>query len=134
MRDVLLKRPTGNSRNLLAYPIIISRLASRYQVPEFSGDEFYQVREQDMFCPLMHEHLYRFIFLIQVSPTHRRRNWGLCVLQPDPTPPRQPLIKSRRGQQLCLSMPRRRNPRICVDRHSSAQSKQSPRLDVIQEA
>ncbi|MED6136257.1 hypothetical protein PIB30_054442 [Stylosanthes scabra] len=31
MRDVLLKLPMGNSRNLLPYPIFISRLASRFQ-------------------------------------------------------------------------------------------------------
>ncbi|MED6128743.1 hypothetical protein PIB30_100922, partial [Stylosanthes scabra] len=31
----------------------------------------------------------------------------------------QPLIKSRHGQQLCLSMLRCGNPRICVDRYSS---------------
>ncbi|MED6197473.1 hypothetical protein PIB30_056780 [Stylosanthes scabra] len=51
MRDVLLKRPTGNSRNLLPYPIYIARLTSRYQVPEFPRDEIYNVREQDMYYP-----------------------------------------------------------------------------------
>ncbi|MED6114616.1 hypothetical protein PIB30_079052 [Stylosanthes scabra] len=40
MRDVLLKRSTGNSRNFLPYP-----------VPEFPRDEIYHVREQDMYCP-----------------------------------------------------------------------------------
>ncbi|MED6112650.1 hypothetical protein PIB30_063497 [Stylosanthes scabra] len=50
MRDVLLKRPTGNSRNLLPYPVFVARLAIRHQVPEFSRDEFYNVREQDMYC------------------------------------------------------------------------------------
>ncbi|MED6224105.1 hypothetical protein PIB30_080529 [Stylosanthes scabra] len=54
------------------------------------------------------------------SPMHRHGSWRLGVLQPDPTTPRQSLIKSRRGQQLCLSTLRRGNPRICVDRHSSA--------------
>ncbi|MED6126830.1 hypothetical protein PIB30_082265, partial [Stylosanthes scabra] len=60
-----------------------------------------------------------------------RGSWCLCMLQPDPTTPRQPVIKSRRGQQLFLSMPRRRNPRICVDRHSSApeQAEPMPRRD-----
>ncbi|MED6127816.1 hypothetical protein PIB30_091740 [Stylosanthes scabra] len=69
--------------------------------------------------------------LNQSSPMHRRGSWRLCVLQPDPTTPRQPLIKSRHGQQLCLSTPRRRNPRICVDRHSSApeQAEPMPRCD-----
>ncbi|MED6211821.1 hypothetical protein PIB30_077234 [Stylosanthes scabra] len=43
----------------------------------------------------------------------------LGVLQPDPATPRQPLIKSRRGQQLCLAMPRRGNPRLCMERRSS---------------
>ncbi|MED6175536.1 hypothetical protein PIB30_079300 [Stylosanthes scabra] len=51
MRDVLLKRPTGNSRNFLPYLVFISKLATRYQVPEFSRDEIYHVREQDMYCP-----------------------------------------------------------------------------------
>ncbi|MED6114158.1 hypothetical protein PIB30_077604 [Stylosanthes scabra] len=37
----------------------------------------------------------------------------LGVLQPDPATPRQPLIKSRHGQQLCLATPRRGNPRLC---------------------
>ncbi|MED6176982.1 hypothetical protein PIB30_093419, partial [Stylosanthes scabra] len=51
MRDDLQKRPTRNSCNLLPYPVFISRLASRYQVPKFSRDEIYHVWEQDMFCP-----------------------------------------------------------------------------------
>ncbi|MED6113431.1 hypothetical protein PIB30_070710 [Stylosanthes scabra] len=51
MRDVLLKRPTGNSHNLLPYSIFIARLIIRYQVPEFPRDEIYHVREQDMYCP-----------------------------------------------------------------------------------
>ncbi|MED6153106.1 hypothetical protein PIB30_098390 [Stylosanthes scabra] len=65
------------------------------------------------------------------SPTHRRGSWRLCVLQPDPTTPRHPLIKPRRGHQLYLSTLRRRNPRICVDRHSSApeQAEPMPRRD-----
>ncbi|MED6213962.1 hypothetical protein PIB30_098507, partial [Stylosanthes scabra] len=65
------------------------------------------------------------------SPTHRRGSWRLCVLQPDPTTPRQPLNKSRRGQQLCLSMLMRRSLRICVDRHSSTpeQAEPTPRRD-----
>ncbi|MED6163970.1 hypothetical protein PIB30_085114 [Stylosanthes scabra] len=41
MRDVLLKRSMGNSRNLLRYAIFVARLASRYQVPEFPRDEIY---------------------------------------------------------------------------------------------
>ncbi|MED6200056.1 hypothetical protein PIB30_081580 [Stylosanthes scabra] len=51
MRDVLLKRPVGNSCNLLPYLVFIARLAIRHQVPEFPRDEFYNVREQDMYCP-----------------------------------------------------------------------------------
>ncbi|MED6224228.1 hypothetical protein PIB30_081915, partial [Stylosanthes scabra] len=50
MRDVLLMRPTGNSRNLLLYLVFIGRLPSRYQVPEFPRDEIYNLREQDMYC------------------------------------------------------------------------------------
>ncbi|MED6176360.1 hypothetical protein PIB30_087466 [Stylosanthes scabra] len=68
---------------------------------------------------------------VHKSPTHRHGSWRLCMLQPNPTTPGQPLIKSRRGQQLCLSTPRRRNPRICVDRHTSApeQAEAMPRRD-----
>ncbi|MED6152420.1 hypothetical protein PIB30_091905 [Stylosanthes scabra] len=51
MRDILLVRPMKHSRNLLPYPVFISRLADRYQVPVFAGDVFYEVREQEMFCP-----------------------------------------------------------------------------------
>ncbi|MED6200641.1 hypothetical protein PIB30_087196, partial [Stylosanthes scabra] len=45
--------------------------------------------------------------------------------------PRQPLNKSRRGQQLCLSTLRSRSPRICVDRHSLTpeQAEPTPRRD-----
>ncbi|MED6201384.1 hypothetical protein PIB30_094411 [Stylosanthes scabra] len=46
MRDVLLKRPMGNSRNLLPYPVFIARLAIRHQVPEFPRDEIYNQPEQ----------------------------------------------------------------------------------------
>ncbi|MED6215237.1 hypothetical protein PIB30_111390, partial [Stylosanthes scabra] len=60
------------------------------------------------------------------GPTHRRGSWHLCVLQPDPTTPRHPLIKPRRGHQLYLSTLRHRNPRICVDRHSSAPEQVEP--------
>ncbi|MED6135988.1 hypothetical protein PIB30_051789 [Stylosanthes scabra] len=51
MRDVLLKRPTGNSCNLLPYPVFIARLAIRHQVSEFPRDEIYNVQEHDMYCP-----------------------------------------------------------------------------------
>ncbi|MED6213303.1 hypothetical protein PIB30_091857 [Stylosanthes scabra] len=51
MRDILLVRPMKHSRKLLPYPVFISRLADRYQVPVFAGDIFYEVREQEMFCP-----------------------------------------------------------------------------------
>ncbi|MED6172854.1 hypothetical protein PIB30_053783 [Stylosanthes scabra] len=51
MRDVMLKRPTGNSRYLLPYPIFVSRFANHYQVPEFPRDEIIKIREVDMYCP-----------------------------------------------------------------------------------
>ncbi|MED6150870.1 hypothetical protein PIB30_076748 [Stylosanthes scabra] len=38
-QDVLLKWPTGNSRNLLPYLVFISRLAIRYQAPPASLEE-----------------------------------------------------------------------------------------------
>ncbi|MED6130113.1 hypothetical protein PIB30_114859, partial [Stylosanthes scabra] len=65
------------------------------------------------------------------SPTHRRGSWRLCVLQPDATTPSHPLIKPRHGHQLYISTLRRRNPRICVDRHSSPpeQAETTPRRD-----
>ncbi|MED6225305.1 hypothetical protein PIB30_092504 [Stylosanthes scabra] len=68
---------------------------------------------------------------LKTSPTHRHGSWRLCVLQPDPTTPRHPLIKPRRGHQLFLSMLRHGNPRICVDHHSSApeQAESTPRRD-----
>ncbi|MED6161639.1 hypothetical protein PIB30_062677 [Stylosanthes scabra] len=50
MRDVLLKHPMENSRNLLPYPMLISRLASRFQVPVFPEHVFYELREQGMSC------------------------------------------------------------------------------------
>ncbi|MED6226176.1 hypothetical protein PIB30_100917, partial [Stylosanthes scabra] len=45
MRDVLLVRPTKHPRNLLPYPVFISRLAHRHEVPKFPNDAFYTVRE-----------------------------------------------------------------------------------------
>ncbi|MED6213789.1 hypothetical protein PIB30_096762, partial [Stylosanthes scabra] len=35
----------------LPYPVFISRLARRYEVPEFLNDAFYNVREVDMYVP-----------------------------------------------------------------------------------
>ncbi|MED6201593.1 hypothetical protein PIB30_096574 [Stylosanthes scabra] len=51
MRDILLVRPTKHPRNLLPYPVFISRLAHRYEVPEFPNDAFYTVREVDIYVP-----------------------------------------------------------------------------------
>ncbi|MED6116036.1 hypothetical protein PIB30_096403 [Stylosanthes scabra] len=51
MRDVMLKRPSGNSNNLLLYLMFIVRLANHYQVPEFARDEIVNIREVDMYCP-----------------------------------------------------------------------------------
>ncbi|MED6172760.1 hypothetical protein PIB30_052986 [Stylosanthes scabra] len=51
MRDILLVRPTKHPRNLLPYPVFISRLARRYEVSEFPNDAFYNVREVDMYVP-----------------------------------------------------------------------------------
>ncbi|MED6223086.1 hypothetical protein PIB30_070556 [Stylosanthes scabra] len=71
-------------------------------------------------CKLLRSRLSGGLSSSRCSATHRRGSWRLGVLQPDPTTPRQPLIKSRRGQQLCLSTLRRGNPHICMDRHPSA--------------
>ncbi|MED6162060.1 hypothetical protein PIB30_066820 [Stylosanthes scabra] len=43
MRDVMLKQPSENSRNLLLYPMFIVRLADHYQVPEFAGNEIVKI-------------------------------------------------------------------------------------------
>ncbi|MED6189126.1 hypothetical protein PIB30_092719, partial [Stylosanthes scabra] len=51
MRNILLTRPLKHSRHLLPYPVFISRLASECRVPEYPGDEFYTVREVEMYCP-----------------------------------------------------------------------------------
>ncbi|MED6200480.1 hypothetical protein PIB30_085540 [Stylosanthes scabra] len=54
MRDILLVHLTKHPRNLLPYPVLISRLAHRYEVPEFPNDAFYIVRdvkEVDMYVP-----------------------------------------------------------------------------------
>ncbi|MED6207413.1 hypothetical protein PIB30_035617 [Stylosanthes scabra] len=50
MRDVALKRPTANTRNLLPYPMFIARVANQYQVPEFARDEIVKIREVYMYC------------------------------------------------------------------------------------
>ncbi|MED6179404.1 hypothetical protein PIB30_000516 [Stylosanthes scabra] len=51
MRDILLVRPMKHPRKLLPYAVFISRLAIRHEVPEYVGDEFYIVREVDMYVP-----------------------------------------------------------------------------------
>ncbi|MED6204691.1 hypothetical protein PIB30_011374 [Stylosanthes scabra] len=51
MRDILLVRHTKHPRNLLPYPVFISRLARRYEVLEFPNDAFYTMRDVDMYIP-----------------------------------------------------------------------------------
>ncbi|MED6224408.1 hypothetical protein PIB30_083661 [Stylosanthes scabra] len=51
MRDILLTRPMKLSRHVLPYPVFIPRLASECRVPEYPWDEFYTVREVEMYCP-----------------------------------------------------------------------------------
>ncbi|MED6219646.1 hypothetical protein PIB30_037712 [Stylosanthes scabra] len=51
MRDVMLKRPIGNPRNLLPHPVFIMRITTQHEVPEYAGDQLYRVREQDMYYP-----------------------------------------------------------------------------------
>ncbi|MED6210757.1 hypothetical protein PIB30_067095 [Stylosanthes scabra] len=67
-------------------------------------------------------------------PTHRCGSWRLCVLHHEQTAPRHPLIKPRRGHQLCLSTHRSRSPHIGVDHPPLAQEQAHPHLDVLQEA
>ncbi|MED6208140.1 hypothetical protein PIB30_042404 [Stylosanthes scabra] len=51
MRDILVSRPTKHSRHLLPYPVFISRIAARNELPEFPNDKFYNVRPVDMYVP-----------------------------------------------------------------------------------
>ncbi|MED6219229.1 hypothetical protein PIB30_033935 [Stylosanthes scabra] len=49
MRDILLVRPTKHPRHLLPFPVFITRLANRYEVPEFPNDKFQTIRPVDMY-------------------------------------------------------------------------------------
>ncbi|MED6207301.1 hypothetical protein PIB30_034502 [Stylosanthes scabra] len=49
MRDSLVSRPTKHSRHLLPYPVFISRIAERNELPVFPNDKFYTVRPVDMY-------------------------------------------------------------------------------------
>ncbi|MED6208829.1 hypothetical protein PIB30_048811 [Stylosanthes scabra] len=51
MRDILVLRSTKHSRHLLPYPVFISRIAARHELPEFPNDKFYTVRPVDMYVP-----------------------------------------------------------------------------------
>ncbi|MED6160620.1 hypothetical protein PIB30_053108 [Stylosanthes scabra] len=51
MRDILLVRPTKHPRHLLPFPVFITRLANRYEVPEFPNDKFHTIRPVDMYVP-----------------------------------------------------------------------------------
>ncbi|MED6180449.1 hypothetical protein PIB30_010378 [Stylosanthes scabra] len=48
MRDILLVRPTKHPRHLLSFPMFITRLDNRYEVPEFPNDKFHTIRPVDM--------------------------------------------------------------------------------------
>ncbi|MED6196189.1 hypothetical protein PIB30_045081 [Stylosanthes scabra] len=49
MSDILLVRPTKHPRHLLPFPVFITRLANRYEVPEFANDKFHTIRPVDMY-------------------------------------------------------------------------------------
>ncbi|MED6159399.1 hypothetical protein PIB30_042024 [Stylosanthes scabra] len=51
MRDILVLRPTKHSRHLLPYPVFISRIAARHELPEFPNDKFYTIRPVDTYVP-----------------------------------------------------------------------------------
>ncbi|MED6222292.1 hypothetical protein PIB30_062981 [Stylosanthes scabra] len=51
-------RVLKHSRHLLPYPVFISRLASECRVSEYLGDEFYTVRQVEMYCPYSSSPLY----------------------------------------------------------------------------
>ncbi|MED6170039.1 hypothetical protein PIB30_026891 [Stylosanthes scabra] len=51
MRDILLVRPTKHPRHLLSFPVFITRLANRYEAPEFPNEKFHTIRTVDMYVP-----------------------------------------------------------------------------------
>ncbi|MED6150794.1 hypothetical protein PIB30_075929 [Stylosanthes scabra] len=51
MRDILLVCPTKHPRHLLPFPVFITRLDNRYEVPEFPNDKFHTIRPVDMYVP-----------------------------------------------------------------------------------
>ncbi|MED6208846.1 hypothetical protein PIB30_048995 [Stylosanthes scabra] len=51
MRDILVLRPTKHPRLLLPYPVFISRIATRHELPEFPNDKFHIIRSIYMYVP-----------------------------------------------------------------------------------
>ncbi|MED6151414.1 hypothetical protein PIB30_082186 [Stylosanthes scabra] len=51
MREILVSRLTKHSRHLLPYPVFISRIATRNELPEFPNDKFYTVQPVDTYVP-----------------------------------------------------------------------------------
>ncbi|MED6209351.1 hypothetical protein PIB30_053801 [Stylosanthes scabra] len=51
MKDILVSRSTKHSRHLLPYPVFISRIAARNELPEFPNDKFYTFRPVDIYVP-----------------------------------------------------------------------------------
>ncbi|MED6221544.1 hypothetical protein PIB30_055840 [Stylosanthes scabra] len=47
MRDILVSHPTKYSHHLFPYPVFISQIATRNELPEFPNDKFYTVRPVD---------------------------------------------------------------------------------------
>ncbi|MED6158659.1 hypothetical protein PIB30_034808 [Stylosanthes scabra] len=54
MRDILPVRPTKHPRHLLPFPVFITQLANRYEVPEFPNDKFHTIWPVDMYVPYGH--------------------------------------------------------------------------------
>ncbi|MED6119922.1 hypothetical protein PIB30_016127 [Stylosanthes scabra] len=51
MRDIMVLRPTKHPLYLLPYPVFISRIAARHELPEFPNDKFHIIRLIDMYVP-----------------------------------------------------------------------------------
>ncbi|MED6139960.1 hypothetical protein PIB30_088689 [Stylosanthes scabra] len=49
--DILVLRPTKHPRHLLPYPVFISRITARHELPEFPNDKFHTIRPVDMYVP-----------------------------------------------------------------------------------
>ncbi|MED6219639.1 hypothetical protein PIB30_037612 [Stylosanthes scabra] len=90
MRDILLVRPTKHPRQVLPFPVFITRLAKRYEVPEFPNDKFHTIRPVDMYVPYGDWKGER-----ARGPTRPRMHLHLQIQQEDQPPPPEPEQRPR---------------------------------------